>query len=187
MRLKPDEIKKLATTLGTKILNDPDVTLKVPKASFLEVIEKAVTKHFEIERQIEIEADRLLAQQATSSAGFDRGKTLLMIKKQLAEQQKFVLSGGPEGRFSSDKILQLAHHIGDRLFDDDLCDFVDEDEGPKYIRRVLVAYFGEEGKIAEAVKRKIQSLANAPFEGSREWDVLYRKYFEEEMKRKAHT
>jgi len=36
----------------------------------------------------------------------------------------------------------------------------------------------------EAARRTIQSLSRKVPEGSREWDVLYRKYVEEEMNRR---
>jgi hypothetical protein len=36
----------------------------------------------------------------------------------------------------------------------------------------------------EAARRTIQSLSRRVPEGSREWDVLYRKYREEEMNRR---
>src|SRR5690606_21752622 len=108
---------------------------------------------------------------------------LAMIRSKIATVKKFVLSGGNEGRFSADKLNLLAHLIDDRLYNDDLVDFVDEDEGLRYFKRVLNQYFGAEEEIIQKVRKKILSQSNPPFEGSRDWDILYKKYLEEEMRR----
>ncbi len=186
MRLKPEEIKKLTQHSGALMFKDPTVVLKTPKTKILEVLESVLSRHFEEERQIEMEADRLYSERAGSMEKHERGKALLMIKKQIAKEKEFVLSGAPDGRFSQDKISHMAHLVADKLYDDDLCDFKDEDEGARFFKKVFLDYFHRENEVREKVIKKIQSLSNAPFEGSRDWDVLFRKYFEEEMRRLDH-
>lgn len=41
----------------------------------------------------------------------------------------------------------------------------------------------EEEALGERVKKKIESAKKRPPEGSREWEILYRRYYEEEMAR----
>jgi hypothetical protein len=187
MRLKPEESRKLAAHLSHLILNDQTVTLKTQRNRIQETIEKVLLHHFEEELALEREAERLYLEQASSMGAMDKGKALQMIRKQLAMDRDFVLSGAQGARFSDDKILHLAHLVGDRLYDDDLLDFKDEDEGPKFIKKVFSQYFQRENEISDRVRKKIASLSNPPFEGSRDWDVLYRKYYEEELKRLGHT
>jgi hypothetical protein len=50
---------------------------------------------------------------------------------------------------------------------------------------ILHDYFQREDHIDDVVRQKIQSLSRHVPPGSREWDILYRKYFEEES-RKQH-
>ena len=187
-RLKPEECKKLAHHAGNLILNDPSVTLKSTRAKVLEAIERTLVQHFEEERQIDLQTEKLYGQQAEAIGKHEKGKAMAMIRRQLAQEKDFVLSGSPDGaRFSEDKISHIAHLVGDKLFDDDLLDFKDEDEGPQYLKRVFTKYFNQETQINEKVRKKIMSQANAPFEGSRDWDVLFRKYYEEEMRRLDHS
>ncbi|MBI2347945.1 MAG: DUF507 family protein [Deltaproteobacteria bacterium] len=40
-----------------------------------------------------------------------------------------------------------------------------------------------EDRVDEVVRQKIQSLSRPVPPGSREWDILYRKYLEEELKK----
>lgn len=50
-------------------------------------------------------------------------------------------------------------------------------------RRLLSEYFQRDEKIDEVVRRKIASLSRRVVPGSTEWDVLYRRYFEEEARK----
>lgn len=186
MRLKPEECQRLAKKAGEIILADPQNEFKVPKAKIFEAIESVLRRHFEEERQIEEEAEKLYRDQAQDFEGIQKSKAIQMIRTQIAKEKDFVLSGGPLGRMSPDKVMHIAHLVADKLYDDDLMDFPDEDDGPKVFKKIFQDYFGAEDAIAEKVRAKIQSLANPPFEGSREWETLFRKYSEEEMRRLGH-
>jgi hypothetical protein len=51
-------------------------------------------------------------------------------------------------------------------------------------KRTIADELKFEDEADEAARRTIQSLSRKVPEGSREWDVLYRKYMEEEMNRR---
>lgn len=51
-------------------------------------------------------------------------------------------------------------------------------------KRVLAEHFQSDDKIDELVRRKIASLSRRVVSGSTEWDVLYRRYFEEELRKR---
>lgn len=51
-------------------------------------------------------------------------------------------------------------------------------------KRVLAEHFQRDDKIDELVRRKIASLSRQVVPGSMEWDVLYRRYFEEEARKR---
>jgi hypothetical protein len=50
-------------------------------------------------------------------------------------------------------------------------------------KRVLAEHFQRDDKIDEKVRRKIASLSRRVVPGSTEWDILYRRYFEEELRK----
>ena len=62
-------------------------------------------------------------------------------------------------------------------------DVVSERAASAEVKRVLVDYFQRDDKIEELVRRKIASLSRRVVPGSTEWDVLYRRYFEEEARK----
>ncbi|PIR22815.1 MAG: hypothetical protein COV44_06560 [Deltaproteobacteria bacterium CG11_big_fil_rev_8_21_14_0_20_45_16] len=186
MRLKPEEIKLLATNCGNKVLEDSKNTFKVPRAKIFEAIETVLREHFEEERRIEDQAQKLLSDRAHEYEGIQKSKAIYMIKNQIAKEKDFILSGSSQGRMSADKISHMGHLIADKLYDDDLMDFPDEDDGPKFFKQVLKAFFEQEDAIDEKVRKKISTLSSPPLEQSRDWEILYKKYSEEEKKRMGH-
>jgi len=50
-------------------------------------------------------------------------------------------------------------------------------------KRLLSEHFQRDEKIDEIVRRKIASLSRRVVPGSTEWEVLYRRYFEEEARK----
>jgi hypothetical protein len=49
---------------------------------------------------------------------------------------------------------------------------------------VLADHFQRDDKIDELVRRKIASLSRQVAPGSAEWEVLYRRYLEEEFRKR---
>ena len=87
-------------------------------------------------------------------------------------------------RLSEDRVSHISHLIADGVWKDDLVDFVDDEKVLTEIKRVLAGYLRIEDDADTVARDKIRSLSRNVPEGSREWDVLYKKYFEEEVARK---
>ena len=51
------------------------------------------------------------------------------------------------------------------------------------IRKILEELLHQEEKIDQAARQKIESQKRTILEGSQEWDILYRKYYNEEVKK----
>lgn len=51
-------------------------------------------------------------------------------------------------------------------------------------KRILAEHFQRDDKIDEIVRRKIASLSRQVPPGSAEWEILYRRYFEEEIRKR---
>ena len=83
--------------------------------------------------------------------------------------------------FSEERIYHLAHLLTDCIWKDELVDYKDEDKAIKQAKRVLLDYFSKDERVDESVRHRISSLKRGVYEGSREWDILYKKYYDEEM------
>jgi uncharacterized protein len=87
-------------------------------------------------------------------------------------------------RISREKINKLAHGVSDALADMDAVDFVEDRNSIRLeVRRLLENLMAQEAKIDAAARQKIESQRRTILEGSQEWDILYRKYYNEEVKK----
>jgi len=86
-------------------------------------------------------------------------------------------------RLSESRISHLAHLVIDAVRKGNLADFPNEGRALADTKLVLHEFFQREDHIDDLVRRKIQSLSRRVPPGSREWDILYRKYFEEESRK----
>jgi hypothetical protein len=86
-------------------------------------------------------------------------------------------------RVSESRISHLAHLVLDGLRKAQLADFPNEGRSLAETKQVLHDFFQREDQIDAAVRQKIASLSRYVPPGSREWDILYRKYFEEEARK----
>ncbi len=88
-------------------------------------------------------------------------------------------------RLSEDRIYHLSHLIQDMLIRNRNIDILETEERIlRETKRTIADELKFEDDADEAARRTIQSLSRKVPEGSREWDVLYRKYREEEINRR---
>ncbi len=85
-------------------------------------------------------------------------------------------------KLSREKINFLSRQIMNALYRNDQVEFLDD---PNEIRLSIVRSIEGELKLYEALDKKaidkIQSQKKPIEEGSREWEILYRKYYNEEL------
>ena len=87
-------------------------------------------------------------------------------------------------RLSENRISHLAHLIVDGLAKSDLAQFRHQGGALAETKQVLRDFFHAEDELDDIVRQKIASLSRHVPAGSREWDVLYRKYYEEEARKR---
>jgi hypothetical protein len=85
-------------------------------------------------------------------------------------------------KLSREKVIQLSHLILRHIEEDEGVEYFDP---PQELRQQIVKLIEGEMRADEMidalVRRKIESQKRSIPEGSDEWDVLYRKYYEEEQ------
>jgi hypothetical protein len=87
-------------------------------------------------------------------------------------------------RVSRDKVNKVAHVVTDALADMDALDFIEDRNTIRLeVRKILEDVLNHEEKIDQAARFKIENQKRTILEGSQEWDILYRKYYNEEVKK----
>ncbi len=85
---------------------------------------------------------------------------------------------------SEDRKTHFAHVITDGIWDDDMVDFSDEDFAMRLAKQAIEKFATQIDQLDDVVRAKLYSLKRGVVENSPEWDTLYGKYFEEELKRR---
>jgi hypothetical protein len=87
-------------------------------------------------------------------------------------------------KLSREKVIRLSHLVFNEFNNDEEIEFYAD---PSEIRNEIFQLISDEMKADEAidalVRRKIETQKRTIVEGSGEWEVVYRKYYEEESAR----
>ena len=87
-------------------------------------------------------------------------------------------------RLSREKTVRLSHRVIDCLVASPNVDFIeDRDTIRLEIVNIFTALLKQEEQVDADVRAKIASQKKEILEGSEEWDILYRKYYGDAMKR----
>jgi len=87
-------------------------------------------------------------------------------------------------RLSREKLVRLSHAVTDLLVASEDVEFVEDRATIRQnIVDILTALLKEEEQVDAQVRQKIGSQKKEILEGSEEWDVLYRRYYAEELRR----
>jgi uncharacterized protein len=87
-------------------------------------------------------------------------------------------------RVSRDKVNKVAHLVTDALAELPEVTFLQDHNTVRLeARKILETLLNQEERIDQAAKHKIENQKKTILEGSQEWDILYRKYYNEEVKK----
>ena len=87
-------------------------------------------------------------------------------------------------RISPDKLNKLAHTVADTLAEIDQVGFLeDRNTIRQEARKALTTLLTDEARIDTAARLKIANQRKIILEGSQEWEILYRKYYNDEVRK----
>jgi hypothetical protein len=85
-------------------------------------------------------------------------------------------------KLSEQRISHLAHLIVDGLWRDDLLDYRDEVEALRTAKESLTRLLSVDDEVDSRVREQLRRQQKVV--GSREWQILYDKYFRQEMEKR---
>jgi hypothetical protein len=87
-------------------------------------------------------------------------------------------------RLSHDKVSRLTKSVFESLREFEQLIFVEDPQTIRLeIRAALEHLLNEEESLDKAARQKIESQKRTIVEGTQEWDILYRKYYADEVKK----
>lgn len=86
---------------------------------------------------------------------------------------------------SDEKQMHLSHVILGSLKNMEQASLVgDEAQALREIKKVIAEHMKVDAELEQKVRRRLESYSRPVPEGSQEWDVLYQKTFEEELRKR---
>ncbi len=86
---------------------------------------------------------------------------------------------------TEDRQSHLAHLVTDKVWGDDIADFSDDDQALKATKMAIALFVKEAADIDKHAREKVASLKRNVMEGTSEWEIMYKKYYEEEKNRRG--
>ena len=87
---------------------------------------------------------------------------------------------------SEERQSHLAKVVVDGIWNDDLVDYEDDELAMRYAKQAVAKFVAQVEDIDTFSREKVASLKRGVVEGSPEWDIMYQKYFEEELSRRGN-
>ena len=86
-------------------------------------------------------------------------------------------------RLTREKVNLLSHQITERLATIDEVEFIEDRNTIRLaIVDILTKWLKKEEEVDKAARHKIEAQKRTIPEGGGEWEILYRKYYDEEMR-----
>ncbi len=86
-------------------------------------------------------------------------------------------------RLTREKVNLLSHQIAEKLATIDEVEFIEDRNTIRLaIVDILTKWLKKEEEVDKAARHKIEAQKRTIPEGGGEWEILYRKYYDEEMR-----
>lgn len=181
MRLKPNQSRFVAGKIAVDLIQAPFIKLLKGKDEVVEAADKIILENLKLESEldskvkdiIEENYDEIEIQQA------DDRQLFFMIKKRLAPEFGLIMN-------YDDRYSDLSHKILDVLYENYLVEY---DVNDNQVKNIIFTAFKEYAKayeeIDDVVYDKIRSQKEEIMPGSNEYEILYERYFQEELNRRG--
>ncbi|MBX7491053.1 DUF507 family protein [Helicobacter turcicus] len=149
--------------------------------SIAQVAEKYISQDTQEEMRIEEKARDLLEENLDEIEFMqaDEHQLFWRIKKKLAENENFILN-------FEDRYNNLAHKILNELFEEDLIDSAtSETRIVNVIFKAINSYSKVYSEIEDVVQERIANYKRKIIFGSEEYDLIFDKLYQEELKKKG--
>ena len=86
-------------------------------------------------------------------------------------------------RLTREKVHLVSHLVTDKLASIDALDIIEDRNTIRLaVIDILMKWLKKEEDVDKAARHKIETQKRSIPEGSAEWEILYRKYYDEEMR-----
>jgi len=181
MRLKAKQTGYVAAKIGIDLANADFATMPKGKEAVVEACKKIIDENLEQERKLDAKVEEMLDENydEIEIQQVKERELFFMIKKRLAPEFGVIMN-------YDDRYNEVSHLILDELYENYLLEYeVNENQIRNVIFKAFKAFSDAYDKMDDKVYEQIQNMEKEYVPGSVEYELLYARLYEEELKRRG--
>jgi len=181
MRLKAKQTGYVASKIGIDLANASFVSLPKGKEAVVQACKDIIDENLEKEKKLDAKVEEML------DANYDEieiqqvkeRELFFMIKKRLAPEFGVIMN-------YDDRYNDVSHSILDELYENYLLEYeVNENQVRNIIFKAFKAFADAYDKIDDIVYEKIKRMKKEYVPGSVEYELIYERLYEEELRKRG--
>ncbi len=183
MLIKEAQVPFIARKIAYDLLNSGYVTFPKGIDIAIKEIEEIVLDDVLWEREIEDKAREILAKEEEENEylfyDVDRREVFKLLKKEIAKEEGFPIN-------KTDRFDDLAAFLVKELWDKELIDYDERDGKIKnIIFKSFMDFLNREKEARMAAYEKIEHYKRPLVPGSEEWELVFQRIYEQELKKRG--
>ena len=181
MRLKTKQTGYVANKIGIDLANAPFVTMPKGKEAVVQACKAVIDENLANEKRLDAKVEEML------EANYDEiemqqvkeRELFFMIKKRLAPEYGVIMN-------YDDRYNEVSHTILDELYENYLLEYeVNDNQVRNVIFKAFKAFADAYDKMDDIVYEKIKNMKKEYIPGSVEYELIYERLYEEELKKRG--
>ncbi len=179
MKIGKPHAPYIANKISIDLVNSPFITMSLGVEQVADVARKIIEEDIQKEAALEERVYEIMEENEDEMdfMQVDKRSMFWLIKKKLAPEFGVILS-------YEDRYSDVSHQILDVLIQNDLIEFkVSENMVKNVIFSAIESYIEKFEDIEERVIKKIENYKRKLIPGSEEYDIVFEKLYQEELKK----
>lgn len=181
MRLKSKQTGYVASKIGIDLANAPFVTMPKGKEAVVQVCKTIIDENLEKEKKLDAKVQEMLEanMDEIEIQQVKERELFFMIKKRLAPEYGVIIN-------YDDRYNDVSHTILDELYENYLLEYeVNENQVRNVIFKAFKAFADAYDAMDDIVYEKIKKMKKEYVPGSVEYELVYERLYEEELKKRG--
>jgi hypothetical protein len=181
MRLRLDQAGYVANKIAIDLINAPFVKLLKGKEAVVDAAKKIIEENLKIEKELDGKVKEIIDEHYDDIElqRADERQLFFMIKKRLAPEYGVIIN-------FDDRYSDLSHKILDELYEEYLIEYdVNDNQVKNVIFKSFKDFLKAYEEIDDIVYEKIKKMQKEIIPGSSEYELIYERLFQEELRRRG--
>lgn len=181
MRLKAKQTGYVAAKIGIDLANAPFVSMPKGKDAVVKMCKMVIDANLEKEKKLDAKVNEMIEENydEIEMQQVKERELFFMIKKRLAPEYDVIMN-------YDDRYNDVSHKILDELYENYLLEYdVNENQVRNVIFKAFKAFADAYDKIDDIVYDKIHKMEKKYIPGSVEYELIYERLYEEELRKRG--